>query len=168
VAPPATAAVVLDVPAEQQLEAARTFATLQASLRRAIDEETRLSEAERVAWQRQYCVPNVKFTPAGEPVLTSATASSAGSHVLWVTLLAAMAVASGVGMIVNRPAAEPRVSSVDEAEQACGVPVLGIVRVADLPDEPAADAQASPRKLLWMLGGVACIVGALALVLSRA
>jgi len=165
---PTNAAVVPGLPATEQLATAQTFTTLNTALRRALEEETRLAAAERTAWQAQYGVPSVKFLPATGAIHPSAMAGSGGGRVLWVALIAAMAVVSGVGMIVNRPGADPQIATVSEAEQALGVPVLGIVPVEDLPDEPLRDDNASPRKLLWMLGGVACILGAMLLVMSNA
>jgi hypothetical protein len=163
---PISAAIVAGVPAAEQLATAQTFATLHAAVRHAGEEETRLATVERTAWQAQYGVPNVTFTAATDVHRSLAAAASGSGHVLWVALIAAMAVVSGVGMIVNRPGTDPRIATVGEAEQALGVPVLGIVPVEDLPEEPLPDTNGGPRKLLWMLGGVACILGALVLVMS--
>jgi hypothetical protein len=160
--PPSVAGTAM--PAQEQLEAAQTFTALSGELRRAAEEEEGLATAERLAWQEQFRLPNVKMVAATEPALVMATA---GAHVLWVALIAAAAVTSGVGMIFSRPGEEPRIGSVLQAEQIMGVPVLGIVRAAELPE--VATAEASARgKLAWVLSGLVCIAGALTLVLASA
>lgn len=156
------AAAAPGVPAEEQLDATQTFATLSGELRRAAENETRQAQDERIAWQEQFCLPSLKSTTASQPALESA---AAGTGAFWVALIAGMAVASGVGMIFSRPGADRLITSVGQAERALGSPVLGVIRAADLPDELPAELGSNRRKLMWVLGGIACVAGAVALVL---
>jgi hypothetical protein len=148
--------------AEEMLEAAQTFTVLSGELRRAADSESQLAEAERLAWQEQFRVPNVKLTVSAQPALVPATA---GSRILWVALIAATAVTSGVGMIFSRPGTDPVIGSVEQAEQALGVPVLGVVHACDLAEDESPEPADARGSLAWLAGGMACIAGAVVLVL---
>lgn len=149
--------------AEEQIEAARTFASLAAPLKKAAENETRLAEAERIAWQEQFRLPEVKLFPA---TALPGSRPAPGARMLWVALIAALAVTSGLAMILNRPANDRLLESAEQAKQVLSVPVLGVVGIADLSDEPAPQPGTHPgTRLAWTLGGLSCIAAALLLVM---
>lgn len=155
------APVPAPAPAEQ-LEAAQTFAALTGALKTATEAESRLAEAERQAWQDQFRLPEVSLSLAPD---VGALPREPGAHGIWLALLAALAVTCGVAMIFSRPAADPPLETPDEARELLGMPVLAVVRVPDLPNDPLpAPATPPALRLAWTVGGLGCIAAAVAMV----
>ncbi len=147
--------------AQTHAEASQTFWSLLAALERASEQQQRLAAIERDAWQEQIRGPQIQIAFA--PVLASDPAANNRSRPLWAALAAALAFTAGLAMICSGGFQDRPLQTPDEAESATRRPMLGVVRIADLADEPElAQRPSRSQSITWVAAGLLLVLACLA------
>jgi hypothetical protein len=127
---PAPAGIDGKTPAFATAERLKEFLSVRRELVSRHRAHRRAVTAEREAWQRQLGAPAVEVIPARAPDLGSACAPSSSRRAI-LALMVALAVATGIGMLVSGIADAMTFPDAARARAVLPVPVLATVTAAD-------------------------------------
>jgi hypothetical protein len=145
--------------AEAELEyaaTAREFGARKETLDRARQEYERLLALQRGSRAGQFQGANIEVELADTSEAIGPVAASSG--LVLVALAAGLAVAAGVGLIKSGFDTDPPLESLEQAQTALRIPIVGVIPAADGAADRAAD---EPRRFS---GGLAKIISGASLV----
>lgn len=152
--------------AAEHAEAAQTYWGLIADLQRASERQQATSAAERIAWEEQTRGPQIQVSLA--PLLPSESTPAVQNYSPWTVLAAALAIAAGIAMIFSGFATDRSLQTPQEVESATRLPVVGVLRIADLGAEPEeAQRQPRTRSMTWIAAGLLLVLACLIAIAHR-